>query len=110
MDDDRTMTEAWWDRFMEAEERELANRQEGHLRKLLGHPLPDESSEEIKRIAEEDRKKALDGLVPLMSTSGEIGYKHIDELTPQDRDARVRFEGKRIEWIAGRNRKRALSS
>ncbi|HJQ29277.1 MAG TPA: hypothetical protein VJ827_08040 [Rubrobacter sp.] len=95
-----------WQRFMEAEERELANRQEGHLRKLLGFALPDESAQEIRRLAEEDRRRALEGLVELIDKNGQITYKHIDELTPQDREARIRAEGKLIQWLADRIGKR----
>lgn len=57
---------------MQAEERELANRQNGSLRKLLGEPLPDESSEEIKRIAEEDRLRALEGSWKCWAQTGKL--------------------------------------
>jgi hypothetical protein len=95
-----------WERYMEAERRELQMRREGHLAKILGHALPDESPEEIERLADEDRLRAEEGLVELMDESGEITHKHIDELTPQDRTARIRAEGARIEWIAERQARR----
>ena len=75
---------------------------------MLGAPLPDESPEELKRLAEEDQRRALEGLVELMSERGEITYKHIDDITPQDRGARIRAEGKRIEWLTERMARRPL--
>jgi hypothetical protein len=97
-----------WEHYIEAERRELEMRQEGHLAKMLGAPLPDESPEELKRLAEEDQRRALEGLVELMSEGGEITYKYIDELTVEDRSARIRAEGKRIEWLTERMARRAL--
>jgi hypothetical protein len=95
-----------WEHYMEAERRELQMRREGHLARLLGHALPDESPEELWRLAEEDRLSAEEGLVELMDESGQITYKHIDDLTPRDRSARIRAEGMRIEWIAERRARR----
>jgi hypothetical protein len=95
-----------WRLYMEAERRELQMRTEGHLAKLLGRALPGETPEELERIAEEDRLRAEEGLVELMDESREITYKHIDDLAPRDRRARVRAEGARIEWIAERQSRR----
>jgi hypothetical protein len=95
-----------WERYLEAEKRELELRQEGHLAKILDGPLPDESPEELARLAEEDRRKAQEGLVELMSENGEIIYKPFDDLTPQDRSARIRAEGERVAWIVERRKKR----
>ena len=80
-------------------------RKEGHLAKLLGSPLPDESAEELKRLAEDDRLKALEGLVALKTESGEIVYRPLEDLTTQDRRRRVRAEGERVDWIVGRGKK-----
>jgi hypothetical protein len=44
-------------------------------------------------MAEEDLLRAEDGLVELMDESGQITYKHIDELAWEDRQARIRVEG-----------------
>ena len=95
-----------WERYIGAERRELQLRREGHLAKLLGSALPGETPEELRRIAEEDRLRAEEGLVELMDESGEITYRHIDDLTPGDRSARIRAEGARVEWIAQRRIKR----
>ena len=96
-----------WARFMEAERQELENRRNGHLRKLLGDPLPGESPEELERLASEDEARAEEGRVELRSLN-EITYKHIDDLTPEDRTARVAAEGARVEWFAERTRIRGL--
>lgn len=93
---------SWQERFAQAEDRELINRQEGQLGKLLGAPLPDESPQEIRELGVEDQERAKEGLVELMSRSGDITYKHIDDLTSQDRMAKIRADGKRIVWIADR--------
>ena len=61
---------------MEAERKELQMRKGGHLAKMLGRALPDESPEELKRLTEEDRLRAQEGLVELMDERGEITYKH----------------------------------
>jgi hypothetical protein len=98
-----------WDRFMEAERRELENRRNGHLRKLLGFPLPGESSEELERLASEGETRAEQGLTTLMNPDGEITYKHIDLLTPEDRSARIAAEGALVEWVAERTRTRDSS-
>ena len=103
---ERDQHRAAWQRFIKAERRDLANRQEGHLRKLLGAPLPDESPQKLQRLVEEDRLRALEGLVELLGEGGEISYKHIDDLTPEDRSARIRAEGEQIEWLVERDRKR----
>ena len=103
---ERDQHRAAWQRFIKAERRELANRQEGHLRKLLGAALPDESPQKLHRLGEEDRLRALEGLVEVVDEGGEISYKHIDELTPEDSSARIRAEGEQIEWFMERHRKR----
>jgi hypothetical protein len=91
---------------MAAERRELQMRREGHLAKMLGAALPDESPEELERLAEEDRLRAQEGLVEIMDERGVIIHKHIDDLAPQDRSARIRAEGARIEWLAQRRARR----
>ena len=69
-----------WERYLEAEKRELEMRQEGHLAKILDGPLPDESPEELERLADEDRRHAQEGLVELKCENGEITYKLFDDL------------------------------
>ena len=98
-----------WEQYLEAERRELEMRKEGHLAKLLGSPLPDESPEGLKRLAEDDRLRALKGLVALKTESGEIVYRPLEDLTTQDHRRRVRAEGERVDWIVGRGEKLQLS-
>lgn len=86
-----------WDRYMEVEQRELEQRQNGQL----GRALPGESQEELDRIAEEDQRRALEGLVELRS-GDEVRYKHIDKLTRDDRQARIDSENARAAWIRKR--------
>jgi hypothetical protein len=95
--------------LLEAERQQLEMRKEGHLAKLLGDPLPDESPEELKRLAEDDRLKALEGLVALKTESGEIVYQPLEDLTTQDRRRRIRAEGERVDWIVERRKKLQLS-
>jgi hypothetical protein len=40
-------------------------RREGHRAKILGPALPDESPEELRRLAEEDRLRAEEDRAPL---------------------------------------------
>jgi hypothetical protein len=40
--------------------------------------LPGKSSEQLDRIGEQDRRRAEQGLVPLMGEGGTIYYKHIE--------------------------------
>jgi hypothetical protein len=98
-----------WEQYLQAERRELEMRKEGHLAKLLGSPLADESPEELKRLAEDDRLRALKGLVALKTESGEIVYRPLEDLRRQDRRRRVRAEGERVDWIVGRGKKLQLS-
>jgi hypothetical protein len=89
-----------WDQYMEVERRELEQRRNGQL----GLALPGESQEELQRIAEEDQRKAERGLVELRS-GDEVWYKHIDEITKDDRPARIESENARAAWIQERLRR-----
>jgi hypothetical protein len=95
-----------WERYLRAERKELRMRQEGHLAKLLDGPLPDETPEEIARMAEEDRLRALEGLVEVMDEPGQVTHKLLEELTPKDWVARVKAEGAQVDWIAQRQARR----
>jgi hypothetical protein len=93
-----------WEQYMEVERRELEQRRNGQLGRAIGRALPGESHEELERIAEEDRRKAEEGLVELRS-GDEIWYKHIDEITRDDRPARIESENARAAWIHERLRR-----
>ncbi len=85
--------EELWEQYMEVERRELEQRRNGQL----GRALPGESLDELQRIAEEDQRKAERGLVELRS-GDEVWYKHIDEITRDDRPARIESENARAAW------------
>ena len=87
-----------WEQYMEVERKELEQRRTGQLGRALGRALPGESQEELDRIAEEDQRKAEEGLVELRS-GDEIWYKHIDEITREDRQARIESENARTAWL-----------
>ena len=86
---------------MQAELRELKLRKEGQLARLLGKPLPGEPPEVLQQLSSEDQRQAEEGLVALMS-DGEVYYKHIYELTPEDRPARIAAKRLRTAWIKER--------
>lgn len=90
-----------WERFMQAELLELRLRKDGQLAKLLGEPLPGEPSAALERLASEDQRQAQEGLVALMS-GGKVSYKRLDELSPEDRPARIAANRARTTWLKER--------
>jgi hypothetical protein len=86
-----------WEQYMAVERRELEQRRSGQL----GRALPGESAEELERIAENDQRRAEEGLVELRS-GAEVWYKPIGELTRDDRQARIESENARAAWIRER--------
>jgi hypothetical protein len=96
---------AGWEEFMQMERRALEERKGGQLRSALGRVLAGESQEELDRLAREDEKRAQDGLVELLK-EGERLYKHIEELTPEDRVGRIRAERARRLWLEARLEKK----
>ena len=95
-----------WERFIEAERRRLDDRRAGHLARLLDEALPGESAEELRLLAWEDQRRAQEGLVELKSPGGEVSYKHIDELTLEDRHGRAEAERALMNRIMERQRRR----
>jgi hypothetical protein len=93
-------------RYLQAEWRHLQQRQEGQLAKILGYPLPGESPQDLKRLAEDDRLRAKEGLVVLTSPGEQISYKRLDELVPEERGARLQAEWMQSEWIRERRARR----
>src|SRR5215213_6579508 len=93
---------------MQAERKDLRARRAGLLARLLGSPLPEESLDDVARVAEEDRLRAEAGLVELRDPHGEgVTYKPLEELTREDRPARVAAEGARASWLKERHERRA---
>ena len=56
-----------WQEFMRMERRRLHERRQGKLREALGEPLWGETKEQLDRIGEEDRLRACQGLVAIVS-------------------------------------------
>lgn len=97
----RVQREADWKRFMQREWREIHLRRDGQLAELLGGPRAGEPAAALRRLAQEDRRQAAQGLVALMS-GGELRYKLLDELTPEDMPARLAAERLRTTWLKER--------
>jgi hypothetical protein len=97
-----------WERFLQTERRMLQARKNGQLAKALARRLPTESQEELDRMISEDRRRAHKGLVALMSEEAKLSYKHIEELSTDDRVDRIRAELARIEWLMERQGRRNI--
>ena len=94
-----------FDAFMEMERARLQEHAQGKMARALGHALPGESQEDLDSIAAEDQRLAQEGLVKL-KVGGEIHYKHIEELTREDRTARMEAEREEVDWLMNRLRLR----
>jgi hypothetical protein len=94
-----------FDEFMEAERGRLQEHASDKMAQALGYALLGESQEELERIAAEDQRLAQQGMVKL-KVGEEVSYKHIDELTREDRQARIAAEREEVEWLMSRVRLR----
>ena len=92
---------AAWKSFMQEELRELEQRKDGQLARLLGEPLPGEAPAALQRLASEDRRQAEEGLVALMS-NGEVFYKRVEALSEKDMPARIAANKLRTTWLKER--------
>jgi hypothetical protein len=63
--------------------------------------LPGESPEYIERLGHEDQRRAEEGLVEIMK-EGEPLYKHVVELTPDDRAGRIGAQKAKALWLRAR--------
>jgi hypothetical protein len=97
----RTDLEQARERFLAAERSMLEQRQRGGLAQALGDPLPGESPAELQWMILEDRHLAEERLVELRSDE-EVRFKHVDDLTYEDRPARLEAESKRRAWLMER--------
>ncbi|MFL5992651.1 MAG: hypothetical protein ACJ73W_11750 [Rubrobacteraceae bacterium] len=86
---------------MDTERTQLSERASGKMRRAIGRVLEGESREELERIAAEDERLAHAGLVKL-KRGERVFYKHIDDLAPEDRRARIAAERGTIVWLKGR--------
>ena len=90
-----------WEAFMEMERQRLQQHASGKMANALGHALPGESQEELDRMAAEDQRLAQEGIVKL-KIDDRVSYKHIDELTREDRTARIAAEREEVAWLKKR--------
>jgi hypothetical protein len=90
-----------WERFMQAELRELELRKGGQLARLLGEALPGEPLAALERLASDDQRQAQEGLVALMSM-GKVSYKHLEELCEEDMPAGIAANRLRETWLKER--------
>jgi hypothetical protein len=90
-----------WKAYMDTERAQLAQRATGQMRRAIGRLPKGDSAEDLERIAAEDERQAKEGMVPLRK-DGRVYYKHIDELTREDRLARLEAERVTLMWIKGR--------
>ena len=97
----RAQEAAAWEQFMQEELRELEKRKAGQLAELLGEALPGEPPAALEWLADEDRRQAQAGLVALMSM-GKVSYKPLEELSPEDMEARIAANRLRMTWLKER--------
>jgi hypothetical protein len=88
---------------MEVEREQLAQRASGKMARMIGPALPGESEEELRIIAQDDRYLAQEGYVPLRE-GNRVFYKQAEELTFQDRWARIAYEKTLVRWLRERIR------
>jgi hypothetical protein len=94
-----------WEQFLEAERQALQERKDGQLARTLSKALPGESQQELDRLTREDQRRAEEGLVEVLREDEKL-FKHIDELTPEDAQGRIRAERARRLWIKARQEHR----
>lgn len=99
-----------WERFLRTERRALEARRNGRMARALTRRLPGEPQEELDRRASEDRRRAEEGLVELRNERGEFSWKHVEQLSPEDRMDRIRAQLARIEWLLERQSRRNAAS
>ena len=90
-----------WEKHMRLERELLVQRRDGKLAKAIGKALPGESPQDLEQMAREDRSKAEEGLVSLL-WGGQLSYKHVDKLTPENLLARLEAEREQVNWLMGR--------
>ena len=90
-----------WKSFMQEELRELEQRKDGQLARLLGEARPGEAPAALQRLASEDRRQAEEGLVALMR-GGKVFYKRVEELSEEDMPARIAANKLRTTWLKER--------
>lgn len=100
----RVLQEAAWRGFVQEEMRELELRKDGQLAGALnrmrgGSPAPLPAA--MWHLASQDRRQAKEGLVALLR-GGKVSYKRLDDLTREDRPARIAANKLRSTWLKER--------
>lgn len=104
----RAQVERSWEKFLKTERCLQEAHKNGQIAKALAWRLPGEPQEELDQIASEDLRRTEEELVELRSEEGELSYKHIEDLSPEDRADRIRAELARIEWLLERQGRRNI--
>jgi hypothetical protein len=94
---------------LRTERRVLEARRNGWIAKSLAWSLPCESQEELDTMASENRRRAEEEIVELRSEQGELSYKHLEALSPEDHMDRIRAQLARIEWLLERRGRHIIS-
>ena len=89
-----------WEKHMRLERELLAQRRDGKLAKAIGKALPGESPQDLEQMARQDRSRAEEGLVSLL-WGGQLSYKHVDKLAPENLLARLEAEREQVNWLMG---------
>lgn len=90
-----------WEEFLRLERAAVQECADGRLARALGPALPGESQEELDRLVEEDVRLAGEGLVELRRGE-EVWYRHVEELTREERPAMIEAEMSWQRWLKGR--------
>ena len=91
---------------MQLERRQLRQRREGQLRRVLGDPLSGETDEQLDRIGEASVLRAEQGLVAVMGEEGSISYKRLTNLLRHDMPLRTGAERVEVGWLRERVERR----
>ena len=89
--------------YTAVEREQLAQRASGKMARMIGQALPGESEEELRIIAQDDQYLAQEGYVPIRE-GNRVFYKQVEELTFQDRWARLTYEKTLVRWLKERIR------
>jgi hypothetical protein len=90
-----------WENHKELERSQLAERAAGKMARMLGRALPGESQEELDLIASEDRFLAQSEY-RLLKQGDRVWAKHIDDMSREDRYARIEYEKELVRWLKSR--------
>src|SRR4051812_44020564 len=90
-----------WDNYMYLERVQLAERAQGKMARMIGKTCEGENQEEIDMIVIDDQFMAQNGYAPLRQ-GDKVWHVHIDEMSREDRLARVEYEKTLVRWLRQR--------